>query len=194
MTAKELKKYSLIIALGAMEAQDENILVYFTELAGNDFQTAFEMWEWKLGANANALADPAIAYNLETRVFGAFQNTSDSRLRQLLPSSPQLLKLIYNNSATAASAGNLAYLSSLVLTNKVEPADEIFKLIATNKTGDYAERMKIILDDIFQTYCAKNNTKVASLNRKQQMLLLEYALKIKGPNKNLLVQRIKELS
>ncbi|MCL2851156.1 MAG: hypothetical protein FWE01_02220 [Firmicutes bacterium] len=195
MNAKELKKYELIVKVGATEIQDENLASYLAELAVVDYQTAFEMWEYLLTTHVSRLSDVVISHNIETKVFEVMQRISDAKLRQLLGSNPTILKLVYSSCATAGVGGNLAYLSSLVLASKIDAADEILKLLAANKNNnmDFGDRMKLLIDDVFNTYCSKNNTKVPNLNRKQIMLLLEHTLKVKGANKTLLTQRIKEL-
>lgn len=195
MNAKELRKYELIILIGRTDPASAEIVELFHDLAKNDFTTAFEMWEYILNIHSEKLSDVAVSQNLEGAIFSVMMRVSEAKTKQLLPESSPLLKLIYTNSATAASENNLAYLSGLVLGSKIEAADEIFKLVVANKNRnmEFGDRMKIIIDDVFNTYCQKNGTRVPSLNRKQTMLLLEYCLKIKGPNKNLLVQRVKEL-
>lgn len=195
MNAKELKRYELIITLGEGSIGGPDFFGKFEELIKNDYTTAFEVWEYLLTTNIDRLSDPAFSQVLEGQMFTALYGASESKFRQLIAGNSALLKLIYISSATAGSGLNLGYLTSLVLTSKIDAADEILKLVASNKNTntDYGSRMQAIIDDVFDTYCSKNNTKVPNLNRKQTMLLLEYALKIKGANKNLLVQRIKEL-
>ncbi|MCL2846265.1 MAG: hypothetical protein FWE38_01090 [Firmicutes bacterium] len=193
MNAKELKKYDLIIQIGNALPEESGLVGLFTELANNDFQTAVEMWEYKMTMHVTELSHMATAKNLESAVWDALANKSDARLKQLLADSAPLQKLIYTNSATVATGANLTYLTQLILASKIEPASEILRLVAANKNVDFGDSFKIILDDVFKTYCQKSGTAVPSLNRKQTMMLLEFALKIKGPNKNLLVQRIKEL-
>ena len=195
MNAKELKRYSLIITIGTMQPHDPTLPGLFAELAANDYVTAFEMWEYMMTLHSGWLNDVAVSTNLESNIWNVMQRASEARLKQLLPESAPLMRLIYANSATGAMNGNLAYLTALILGSKIDQADEILKLVTANKNTnmDFGDRMKTIIDDVFNVYCTKNNTKVPSLNRKQTMLLLEYALKIKGPNKNLLVQRVKEL-
>ena len=195
MNAKELKRYELIIALGAGQVGGGEFFSNINELVKNDYATAFEMWEYLMTVNTNKLGDPGFAAVLESGMFQLLFGTSESKFRQLIAGNSQLLRLIYAQSATAGSGTNLSYLTSLVLGSKIDAADEILKLVAVNKSPnmDFGARMQAIIDDVFNTYCAKNNAKVPNLNRKQTMMLLEYVLKIKGPNKNLLVQRIKEL-
>ncbi|MCL2755565.1 MAG: hypothetical protein FWE45_00755 [Firmicutes bacterium] len=193
MNAKELKKYNLVIQIGNTDPSSPQMVALFAELSGNDFQTAFEMWEYVMSLHADKLSREQFALNLEREIFNSMMVRSESRTKQLLGESMPLLKLIYNQSATSATAGNLAYLTSLVVASKLDDAGEIMKFIVTNKSTDFAERMRAILDDVFEASCKKSGLRVPSLNRKQQMFLLEYALKVKGPSKNVLAQRIKEL-
>jgi len=195
MTNKEIRKYDLIMEIGKTHPADDGILALFRELAGIDFVVAFEVWEYTLGKHVSTLANGEISDNIEGRVLSMFLGISESRTKQMLLDNPQLLKLIYTNASTAASGENLSILTQLILGSKVEKADEILKLVGSNKNTnmDFGDRMKTIIDDVFNTYCAKSGSKVPNLNRKQTMMLLEHALRIKGANKALLVQRVKEL-
>ena len=196
MTAKEMKVYDLIVKIGNSLPEDANVPTLFGELAALDFTRAFEMWEYMMVTYSCELEDMLVAEKLERRVFEVLSERSEPKLKQLLADATPLLKAIYTSSATAATGGNLAYLCGLIMNSKIDAATEILKMVASNKNTniEYGERMRAILDETFAMYCAKNNTKVPSLNRKQGMMLLEFALKIKGPTKNLLVQRIKELN
>jgi len=190
-----MKVIDLVVKIGNSLPEDANVPVLLAELAQLDFTRACEMWEYMMVTYSSNLEDAMVADNLETKVFEALSGRSDAKLRLYLAESAPLLKAIYTSSATAATGGNLTYLSGLILNSKIDAASEILKLVSVNKNNniEYGERMRAILDEVFNTYCAKNNTKVPSLNRKQGMMLLEFALKIKGPTKNLLVQRIKEI-
>jgi len=189
-----MKVYDLIVKIGNSLPEDANVPVLLGELAQLDFTRACEMWEYMLVTYSSQLEDDLIAENLETRAFSALAERSEPKLKLYLGEATPLLKAIYTSSATACTDGNLAYLCGLVLNSKIDAATEILRMVVANKKIDYAERMRAILDEVFNMYCAKNNTKVPSLNRKQGMMLLEFALKVKGPTKNVLVQRIKEIN
>jgi len=195
MTNKEIRKYDLIIEIGKTHPADDGIVTLFRELATNDFVSAFEMWEYMLGKHVATLASSEISDNIEGRMLSMFLDVSESRTKQMLLDNPQLLKLIYTNASTCASGENLNILTQLIVASKVDKADEILKLVGANKNTNmnFGDRMKAIIDDVFNVVCTKSGTKVPNLNRKQTMMLLEHALKIKGPNKALLVQRVKEL-
>ena len=195
MNAKDLKKYDLIVKIGITAPANPELPKLFADLASVDFQSAFEMWGYMMTVHSSVLSDVVISRNIETMVFEAFAKVSESKFRQLFGASAGVQKLVYTVCATAGIAGNLSYLSSLVLGSKIDAADEALKMLSSNKNTnmDFGERMKLLIDDVFATSCAKSNSKIPNLNRKQIMLLLEHTLKVKGANKALLTQRIKEL-
>ena len=195
MNAKELKRYNLILAIGNTAPDDLALVEHFTDLATTCYQTAFEMWEFMLNKHSDAIAYDGTAGVLETQIWDVLYSASESKFKSMFPKSAPLMKLVYSGSATAATGGNLRYLTSLILESKIDVADEVLKLLNANKNPntDFGGRMKVVLDDVWETYCIKHNAKVPKMNNKQKMMLLEHTLKIKGANKALLSQRIKEL-
>ena len=193
MNAKDIRKYNLITAIAEIPALSPSLEGNFSELAAIDFTTAFEVWEYKLGLCSSELGNEAVAANLEEKIFGVFQKASESRTRQLLCESLPLIKLIYQQCISSCSGHNLMLLTNLFLSSKLEVADEMLRCTRLNETGDLGLRMKAVVDSILGTYCARNGVKKAELSRKQATLLLEHIDKVKGPNKAILRQRIKEL-
>lgn len=195
MNTKGYRKYQLINVLSGMQASDGEAVNMLNELAGIDFTTAFEMWEYVLSLHQPLLAQPEIANNLEQKVFEMFMGVSETKTRAMFIESLPLIRLVYGNCATAGTGINLHFIVNLILSPKVEHADEMLRAMKSNTSAgfDYGDTMRRIVDLTFTTYCTREDVKKASLNRKQSALLLEYVGKIKGPNKMLLTQRIKEL-
>jgi len=193
MNSKDIKKYTLIARLVNTKPQSAELLAMLTELAGIDFTTAFEVWEFVLMACQKDLANKNIAENIEGKAFDMFVSVSETKTRQLLAASEPLIRLVYGACATTCTGTNLATLTHFILAAKIETADAMLAAVRSNPTGDFGERMRIIVDSVFKTYCESKGVKKCELNRKQSTLLLEYCAKIKGPNKMLLTQRIKEL-
>jgi hypothetical protein len=193
MNAKDIKKYNLITTIAATKPDSMEIADMFTELAGIDFAVAFEVWEYMLNLHQKDLSDVIVAANLEGRIFNILNVISESKTKQLLVDSLPLNRLIYTCCATAAGGTNLQFVANLVLANKLDAADEILKNVRANTNIDFGDGMKAIIDAVFSTYCAKNNAKKCELSRKQVALLQSYVDKIKGPNKSLLTQRLKEI-
>jgi hypothetical protein len=195
MNAKDIKKYSLVSSIINSHPREEGLAAAFAELAAVDFTTGFEVFEYMLNAYARELADPATASNLEGRVFPVFVAQSESNTRRLFAESLPLCKLIYTASASSCTGANLTFIAGLILSSKLDTAEEALRCVRANSTPgfDFGARMKDILDTVFALYCTKNDVKKCELNKKQSALLLDYIQKIKGPYKQMLVQRIKEL-
>lgn len=193
MNAKEIKRYMLIGAIIGSQPEDDKLGTLFSELAAIDFTTAFEVWECMLGHHQEVLKKKSVSDNLETKIFTMFSGISEMKTKQFFLESLSLVKLVYSECATSCAGTNLTFLTSLILSNKLESAEEILRCVKANKDIDYGEAMRRVLDTVFATYCKQKGVKKCELTRKQSSLLLDYISKIKGPNKLLLTQRIKEL-
>ena len=195
MNAKELKKYSLISEIGNSDVGDSKLPALFKELGAIDFVVASEMWEYMLTTHVARLFDIGVSSNIEGEIFATLLKISEVKTKTLFTENPTLLKLIYGSASTSAMGENLDFVTGLILGSKIDAADQILTFVAGNKHAnmDFGDRLKAIIDNVFETYCKKTGARVPQLNRKQTMLLLEHALKVKGPNKALLSQRIKEL-
>lgn len=193
MTSKDIRKYALISQLVNSKPHSAELPGQIAELGAIDFAVAFEVWEFVLHFSGKDLANLSTAQNAETKVFANFAAQSENKTRQLLAASDPLIKLIYGACATSCTGLNLTTLVHFILSGKLDAAAVAFAAIRSNPTGDFAERMRIIVDNVFKTYCEIKGVKKCELTRKQSALLLEYIGKIKGPIKMLLTQRIKEL-
>ena len=195
MNSKDTKKYNLINTILNSSPDDQALVGLFGELVDIDFKTAFEVWEYMLNQHQAAIAKPETAQNLESKMFALFNATSETKTRQLFIESLPLNKLVYSMAVSSCSGTNLGFLTNLILSAKIEAAEEALRCASTNKVSafDYGEAMRRIIDMVFTTYCQQKDVKKCELNRKQSNLLIEYTSKIKGPNKSLLTQRIKEL-
>jgi len=112
----------------------------------------------------------------------------------LLLSNSALSKLVYGVSPAACTGANLSFVASLVVGSKIAEAEEILKSVKNNLTGDFSDRMKAVVDAVFDLSMDKTGAKKASLNRKQTTLLFDFVSKMKtGTTKSLLTQRLKEL-
>jgi len=193
MTSKDIRKYALISQLVNSKPNSAELPNQIAELAAIDFAVAFEVWEFVLHFSGKDLAKLETAQNAESKIFANFVAQSETKTRQLLAASDPLIRLIYGSCATSCTGLNLVTLVHFILAGKLDAVDVALAAVRSNPTGDFAERMRIIVDNVFKTYCEIKGVKKCELNRKQSALLLEYIGKIKGPIKMLLTQRIKEL-
>ena len=194
MNAKDIRKYNLITAIANAAADDAQIVSWFSELTAIDFAVAFEVWEYKLGLlAADGPTNENVCKNIEETVFANFQKASEVNTRRLFCESLPLFKLVYGHCVTSCSGTNLGFLTGLILGGKLDAADEALRAARLNETEDFGERLRAVVDSVLSTYCAKNGVKKAELNKKQSTMLLDHIEKVKGPNKAILRQRIKEL-
>ena len=193
MNAKDIRKYVLINKIISSKPDNGEIVSWVGELGAIDFTVAFEVWEFMLHFYSKEVADKTVATNLESKIFNMFTGLSETKTRQLLVASDPLIRLIYGACATSCTGVNLVTLVNWILSAKLEVADAALAAVRSNPTEDFGERMRIIIDSVFKTYCESKGVKKCELSRKQSALLLDHCAKIKGPNKMLLTQRIKEL-
>ena len=181
MNNKDIRKYDLMVQIG-----NQGGAAALKELAGLDFNMAIDLWEYKMLKNINTFAGEDI--------FQCLESVSESKLRAAVLANPALQKLIYGTSAESCTGANLQFLASLIVTSKINEAEDILKMVKNNPSGDFAERMHAVVDAVFALSMGKTGTKKASLNHKQTILLFDFVSKMKaGTTKNLLTQRLKEL-
>ena len=181
MNNKEIRKYDL-----AMQIGNQGGALALKELATIDFNVAVDMWEYKMIKDINAFVGEDI--------FEMLESVSESKLRAAVLSNPALQKLIYGASEDSCTGANLRFLASLIVTSKINEAEDILKMVKNNSTGDFSERMRAVVDAVFALSMGKTGTKKATLNHKQTILLFDFVSKMKtGTTKNLLTQRLKEL-
>lgn len=181
MNNKEIRKYDLVIQVG-----NQGGASVLKELATIDFDTAIDLWEYKLMKDINAFTGDD--------VFEMLESVSESKLRAAVLANPALQKLIYGASEDSCTGANLQFLASLIVASKITEAEDILKMVKNNATGDFATRMHAVVDAVFSLSMGKTGTKKASLNHKQTILLFDFVSKMKtGTTKNLLTQRLKEL-
>ncbi|MCL2621786.1 MAG: hypothetical protein FWD32_02010 [Firmicutes bacterium] len=193
MNLKTIKQYGLIEQLFKAHFGDPNIINLYKELATINFDAAADMWELLLSKNIKVVALPQNSAVMVEGVLDTLIKQSQTKTVNYIYDSLPLIKLIYGNNCLAASDNTLSILSGAILSNKIDIADNMLMALRGNTNIDYADRMKAVVEDVFNTYCQNKNTKKPELNRKQKTLLLEFISKVKGPNKLLLEQRIKEL-
>ena len=193
MTQKDIKKYTLIKNIVTSAPENPGIAAWFSELLVIDFGVALEVWEFMLATFSREIADMNTAVNLEVKIFEMFVNASETKTRQLVLASDPLVRLVYGACATSGFGVNATFLAGLILSNKLDAAAAVLAAVRSNPTGDFGERMREIVERVFAMYCESKGVVKCELSRKQSALLLEYIGKIRGPNRMLLTQRVKEL-
>jgi len=181
MNQKTTRKYELITEIGSGSGEHIKNLM---ELCAIDFNTAFEMWEYALARGCGAgVVDEGL---------DVFLRAGEVKAKALIAENAALQKLIFT-SPHANSDNVITFIASFIVANKTDEAGKFLASLRANNFLEFSETMRAVVDKTFTLSCQKNQTRVPVFNKKQKGLLLEYIEKIKGPNKALLLQRMKEI-
>jgi hypothetical protein len=181
MNLKTAHKYELIADIVDGEGDTIKDLL---ELVTIDFTTAFELWEYALGGKHNP--------DLVPLGLDLFLRASETKTKVLFCDSAPLQKLLFS-SQKVMSPNVVLFLVNFILTNRLDVAGECLMRLRANTNIDFNDAMRVIVDRTFLLNCEKNGTRIPIFNKKQKELLTEHIEKIKGPNRALLLQRMKEI-
>jgi len=174
------RKYELLVEIASGEnASMQNL----GELCAIDFDTAFETYEYAILRGNTEI----ISSGLEL-----FLKQSEMKTKSLFYDNAQLQKLIFT-SAKVMDKVVMNFLAGLVNSNKLDTAGECMTKMRGTTAVDFGDAMRYLVDCVFAQSCAKNGTHIPTLNTKQKALLCDHIEKIKGPNRALLLQRMKEI-
>ena len=196
MNAKEQKYLGLLKRLMRLElpAQDKEYVSAMTELAAFDYGAAVTVWEFFLTESDSALGRSDYAELLIDKTEKLMENVSASKFVRALSESAALRGAIYRRSATALTRSEtIGYEVQFVLGGKFSESEDVLKNAMKNNGGaEYGKFLAAVVDRIIIELVKKNTAK-PSFPKKQATHILEYADKIKGPEKALIAQRIREL-
>ena len=168
------------------------------ETMETDFETGIRLWEFCLEKFEKPyLADSAVNCALSAAVF--------DRIADKFGESKAIKTLLENNALKKAflmqsdSLGDYHFVEicvNFLVAQKTEELDEMFRLMQKNTISrqTYGQTMKRITERFFDVLAQKHGVKNFRLSKKQIQILTEHIEKIKGPEKALLLQRIKELN
>lgn len=114
---------------------------------------------------------------------------------KLLISDDEFRSCFYGKKTDPFSGSTLEVLLNLLVLNKLSDSENIFKAILKNPYCDYGKGMVFLFDQYLKILIAKQGgiTLRPDIPKKTAELFTLYAGKIKGEEKSLLLQRIKEL-
>ncbi len=196
MNAKQIKHYEILSEFFAADTLDKaNVEKRFGALLKLDYTLAEDLWEFVLVHNESKLSDKAVAALLVDRVFELFLKASESRALKTVNDRAAIQHAVFTYSPTADDGDLFELAVNLLLSNKVDAVDSIFKNLFKNESMgvSFGEYMVKYLDKYFIEMMKKNAQHRVELNRKQSTLLMSYAQRVKSDEKAMLVQRIKEV-
>lgn len=195
MNAKQIKFYETVHGFFSLDMGAKSIDKYFGAMLKLDYTSAEDLWEYMLTCREKELSDGAFTKLYVDKVFSLFFASSASRTLKTIVDRPVISNAVFRYSPSVTDGELFALPINLLVSNKADIVDGILKLVAKNEAMgvSFGEYMIKFLDRFFIEVMKKNTQRKVELNRKQSTLLLSTVQKVKGDERAMLVQRVKEV-
>lgn len=196
MNAKQIKHYELLNGFFTSDMlKPAAVDKYFGELLKLDYSFAEDLWEYMLIRNDSDLKNQAVATLYIDRVFAMFESAASAKLLKTVTDKSVIGRAVYSFSPSVADGTMFDMTVNLLVANKVDAVESAFKNIVKNEamSKSFGGYMIKFLDKFFIEMMKKNPQRKVELNRRQSALLMTYVQKVKGDEKAMLVQRVKEV-
>ena len=196
MNAKQVKQYEILNEFFTSDIlKPAAVDKYFGAMLKLDYTFAEDLWEYMLIRNDAELKNTAVAKLYIDRVFGLFFAASSAKALKTINDRAVIQRAVFGFSLSAHDGELFNLPVSLLVANKVDAVDGILKHVAKNEAMklSFGEYMIKFLDKVFIEAMKKSAQHKVELNRKQSALLMSYAQKVRGDEKAMLVQRVKEV-
>lgn len=196
MNTKQVKQYDI---LGEFFASDmlnpAAVDKYFGAMLKLDYAFAEDLWEYMLIKNDASLKNPAVVKLYVDRAFAMFSDAAAARVVKTAVERPAITNALFRYSPNVFDGELFAIPVNLLVANKADTVDGILKLVAKNESmsRSFGEYMIAFLDRFFIEMMKKNAQRKVELSRKQSTLLMTHVQKVKGDERAMLVQRVKEV-
>lgn len=195
MNAKQIKFYETVHGFFSSDMSAKAVEKYFGAMLKLDYASAEDLWEYMLICREKELGEGAFAKLYVDKVFSLFFASSSARALKTVVDRPVIANAVFRYSPSAADGELFALPVNLLVSSKADAVDGILKLVAKNEAMkiSFGEYMIKFLDRFFIELMKKNAQRKVELNRKQSTLLLATVQKVKGDERAMLVQRVKEV-
>lgn len=196
MNAKQIKHYEILSEFFNSDILKQAAVdKYFGALLKLDYAFAEDLWEFMLIRSDADLKNIAVARLYIDRAFELFYSANSAKALKTVVDRPVVQRAVFAFSPSAADGEMFNLPVNLLVANKTETVDSILKNIAKNDAMgvSYGEYMIKFLDKFFIEMMKKNAQRKVELNRKQSALLMSLVQKVKGDERAMLVQRVKEV-
>lgn len=196
MNAKQIKQYELLSEFFAADILKQAAVdKYFGAMLKLDYSFAEDLWEYMLIRCDADLKNPAVAALYIDRVFELFFAAAAQKATKTIMDRAVITRAVFGFSPSAAGGQMFDIPIALLSANKVDAADSALKFVAKNDAMkvSFGKYMIKFLDQFFIEMTKKSAQRKVELNRKQSTLLMDYVQKVKGDEKAMLVQRVKEI-
>lgn len=196
MNAKQIKHYEILSEFFNSDILKQAAVdKYFGALLKLDYAYAEDLWEFMLIRSDADLKNIAVARLYIDRAFELFYSANSAKALKTVVDRPVVQRAVFAFSPSASDGEMFNLPVNLLVANKTETVDSILKNIAKNDAMgvSYGEYMIKFLDKFFIEMMKKNAQRKVELNRKQSALLMSLVQKVRGDERAMLVQRVKEV-
>ncbi|MDE5592557.1 MAG: hypothetical protein K2I75_01335 [Clostridiales bacterium] len=196
MNTKQIKQYEILSEFFNSDMLKQAAVdKYFGAMLNLDYGAAEDLWEFMLIRNDADLKNLVFAKLYVDRIYELFLKANAAKVQKTLIDRPVVNRAVFSFSPTADKGELFNMVINLLVANKVDIVDGIFKNVMKNEAmkSSFGQYMLEFLDKFFIEMMKKNAQRKVELNRKQSTLLMSYAQKVKGNEKAMLIQRIKEI-
>ncbi|MDE7463818.1 MAG: hypothetical protein K2M48_02215 [Clostridiales bacterium] len=196
MNAKQIKYYEIVSGFFGSDIFKAAVVdKYFGDMLKLDYSLAEDFWEYMLIRSDADLKNPAVSALYIERIYNMFASANAAKSIKTVVDRPVILRAVFRFS-TAAADGDLFMLPvNLLVSNKIDAADAILKQVMQNDAmkPSFGEYMIKFLDRFFIELTKKDAQRRVKLSAKQSQFLLSTVQKVKGDERAMLVQRVKEV-
>lgn len=196
MIAKQQKHYEILCEFFASDLLKSVVVEkYFGAMLKLDFTFAEDLWEYMLIRNDAELKNTAVAALYVDKVYGMFNAVSAQKTQKTLLDRSVVLRACFQFSPAVATGDLFMTAVNLLVANKIDSVDAILKCVAKNVAmkQSFGGYMVTFLDRFFIEMMKKSSQRRVELNRKQYSFLLEQVQKVRGDERAMLIQRVKEV-
>jgi len=196
MNAKQIKYYEILSEFFASDMlKTAAVDKYFGAMLKLDYTAAEELWEFMLIRNDADLKNSAVTALYIDRVYSLFTAAGATKALKTVTDNPVISRAIFQFSPSAADGELFMLPVNLLVSGKVDIVDGILKLVSKNTVMNmtFGQYMVKFLDRFFIEMMKKNAQRKVELNRKQATFLTSVVQKVRGDERAMLIQRVKEV-
>lgn len=196
MNAKQVKQYEILNEFFTSDILKRAAVdKYFGAMLKLDYTFAEDLWEYMLIRNDSELKNTAVAKLYIDHVFELFFAASSAKALKTVNDRAVVQRAVFGFSPTAHDGELFNLPVNLLVANKVDAVDAILKNVLKNEAmkPSFGGYMIAFLDKFFIEVMKKSAQRKVELNRRQSALLMSYVQKVRGDEKAMLVQRVKEV-
>ncbi len=196
MNAKQVKQYEILSEFFQSDMlKVAAVNKYFGAMLKLDYTYAEDLWEYMVIRNDGDLKVPAVSKLYLERAFELFMAVSAAKTLKTLNDRPTIARAVFSFSPAVLDGELFNMPVNLLVAGKVDAVDAILKYVMKNEAMkvSFGGYMIKFLDKFFIEMVKKSAQHRVELNRKQSTLLMSVVQKVKGDEKVMLIQRVKEV-